>query len=793
MLRDRGTYVGRFLRRGKILMLLMLALALAVPGVVVAQSPGRGDKENELPTFKSRAGENAAVPGRLIVKYKEGVGKEEQARIRGQENLEKKEELGLIGAEVVKPKGHSVGQAIRDLNNRRDIEYAEPDFIQYPAGYTDEPRFAELWGINNTGQTISGSPGTANGDVNGKEASTRTLGSLSLVVAVIDNGVDFSHPDLSARAWRNPGESGNGKATNGLDDDRNGLVDDVNGWDYCGDDNTVHDANDSHGTHVSGTIAGSINNDGVVGVAPNVKIMALKFICAQGGSTSDAILAIQYARSKGVKLSNNSWGGGGFSQALRDAISDSGSLFVAAAGNGGGDGVGDDNDTTPTYPASYDSPNILAVAAVDNQGDLASFSNFGATSVDISGPGVSILSSIPGSPARSTVTLSSVGTSGKAVAAGFGADEIGAATKRAAFFTKAFKAVGRGAQKVVLVDDDRSSTTSGYPDAGASISAAIRSATGAAPRVIDVKGASNGPALSQLQGKTVVWATGQAFSSGSAGTTLTATDLRTLTNFLNGGGKLVLTGMDALWSVENTPFVTDILKLRVDSDVARKTSSFSGSSGTTFAGESYTLNSATALPNFHDGLDPANAAALTQGVYPGSAPSWAYFSGTSMATPHVTGVAALAASKYPDLRSNPALLKKVVMESGKRAPATAGKTVTGDMADARAVLFPRVTTTSPRPNATGFARTDNVTATFSEAMDGATISETTFTLRAGTTSVDAVVSYNAKTRQATLDPTTTLAPNTLYTASVGTGSARAKNTLGDPMFANKTWRFTTGP
>ena len=770
----------------------MLALALAIPGVVVAQSQGRGNMGDELPAFKSVAAENAAVPGQLIVKYEEGVGEVEQATIRRQENLERKGELGLIGAEVVKAKGHPVGQAIRDLNNRPGIEYAEPDYIQYPAGYADEPRFAELWGINNTGQTISGSPGTANGDVDGKEASARTLGSPNLVVAVIDDGVDFSHPDLSARAWKNPGESGSGKETNGLDDDHNGLVDDVNGWDYCGDDNTVHDAKDVHGTHVSGTIAGSINNSGVVGVAPNVKIMALKFICAQGGSTSDAILAIQYAKSKGVKLSNNSWGGGGFSQALKDAISDSGSLFVAAAGNGGSDGLGDNNDTTPSYPASYDSPNILAVAAVDNRGDLGSFSNFGATSVDISGPGVSILSSIPGSAAQSTVTLSSVGALGKAVAAGFGADEIGTATKRAAFFTRAFTAVGRGTQQVVLVDDDRSSTTAGYPDAGASISAGIRSATGAAPQVIDVKGASNGPALSQLQGKTVVWSTGQAFTSGSAGATLTAADLRTLTLFLNGGGKLVLTGMDALWSVENTPFVTGTLGLSVESDVAH-TTSFSGSSGTTFAGESYTLNSATALPNYHDSLHPANTSVVTQGVYPGSPPRWAYFSGTSMATPHVTGVAALAASKYPDLRSNPEQLKKVVLDSGKKAPATAGKTVTGDIADAQAALFPRVTATSPMPGATGFARTDNVTATFSEAMNSATISATTFTLKAGTTSVDAVVSYNAKTRQATLDPTTTLAPNTLYTASVGVGSARPKNTLGDPMFANKTWTFTTGP
>jgi subtilisin family serine protease len=711
------------------LLLLVLALALAIPSVVAAQSAERGNTGDELPTFKSRSDEGAAVPGQLIVKYKESAGQAEQATIRRQEGLEIKEELGLIDAEVVRVEGRSVAEAARDLNLRADVEYAEPDFIQYPAGYADEPRFAELWGLHNTGQTISGSPGTANVDVNGLEASSRTLGSPSLVVAVIDDGVDFSHPDLSARAWKNPGESGSGKETNGVDDG-NGFVDDVNGWDFCGDDNTVHDAEDFHGTHVSGTIAGSINNRGVVGVAPNVKIMALKFLCEEGGSNSDNILAIQYAKSKGVKLSNNSYGCTGcFSQALKDAIDASGSLFVASAGNGGGDGVGDDNDVTPHYPDGYTSSNILSVAAINNNGNLGGFSNFGATSVDISAPGVSVLSSIPGSPSMSAMTLSSVSTSGKAVTAGFGADEIGNATKRASFFTKAFTAVGRGTQQVVLVDDDRSSTNSAYPDARASISAAIQSSTGTAPEVIDVNAESNGPALSQLSGKTVVWATGQAFSSGAAGTTLTATDQTTLTNFLNGGGKLVLTGMDALWLIESSTFVTGTLKLNADSDITGKTT-FSGSSGTAFAGESYALNSATALSDYHDHLDPANSSAVSQGVYPGTASSWAYFNGTSMAAPHVTGAAALAASKYPSLKNNPVFFKKVLMDSGKRVSATVGKTVTGDMVDAQAALFPRVTVTSPRPNATGFPRTDNITATFSEAMNSTTIKATTFILTA---------------------------------------------------------------
>ncbi|MDX6381150.1 MAG: hypothetical protein QOI57_2174, partial [Rubrobacteraceae bacterium] len=167
--------------------------------------------------------------------------------------------------------------------------------------------------------------------------------------------------------------------------------------DFYNNDNSVFDTadGDKHGTHVSGTIAASVNNQGVVGVAPNVKILALKFLGPQGGSTSDAIAAVEYATQMGMRMgmriSNNSWGGGSYSQALKDAIDSSGMLFVAAAGN-----ASNNNDTTPFYPASYTSPNILSVAAVNDQGNLASFSNYGASSVDISAPGVEVLSSVPG-------------------------------------------------------------------------------------------------------------------------------------------------------------------------------------------------------------------------------------------------------------------------------------------------------------------------------------------------------------------------------------------------------------
>ena len=781
---------------------LLVVLAAILPGGATAQPAQPSAPTHEIPAFRAPA-EETVVPGQVIVKYGEAVGASEQAALRRQENLKKRMDLGLIGAEVVKVRGRSAEQAIRDLNARADVEYAEPNFKVYPTGFADEPRFSELWGLHNTGQTVDGSTGTADVDVNGKEASARTQGSPTPEVAVIDDGVDFSHPDLSARRWVNPGETPN----NGVDDDANGYVDDVNGWDVCHRDNTVHDdGDDSHGTHVSGTIAASVNGQGVVGVAPNVEIMALKFLSDNGtgsgcNSTAGAIEAIGYAKKMGVKISNNSWGGGAFSRALKDAIDSSGQLFVAAAGNGGADSVGDNNDATPMYPASYASPNILSVAAANNRGGLGGFSNYGKTSVDISAPGVSILSSVPGNTGDPAAVLSSVGSSGKALTAGFGAEEIGTTAKQASFFGKAFQAIGRGSQQVVLVDDDGSDIEfSGTVDVGPTVAAAIQSATGSPPQTIRVAD-GDGPSLSHLSGKTVVWATGEAFFSGwdSNGNMiyeiLTPADQATLTNFLNGGGRLVVTGRDALYLITESAFVATTLDLAVDEDTYTQT--FTGASGTAFAGESYAFDSALA-DEFgglsHDGIAPAASTAKTQGGYDPTPAGWESWPGTSMAAPHVSGTAALVASKYPGLLKQPLAVKKIIMDTGKPLSATAGKTVTGDMVDARAALFPRVTAMAPKPNTTGIRGDSNATATFSEAMKGTTVNGKTFTLvKAGTTrKMSATVSYSSTKKKATLNPSANLAANTVYKATVKGKSTGVKNTSGDPMFESKVWKFKTG-
>ncbi len=257
-------------------------------------------------------------------------------------------------------------------------EVAFDKTISLTTANTNDPLIGEVWGLNN----IHG--------VDAETAWSVSSGADEVVVAVIDSGVDINHPDLSSIIWTNDNEIAN----NGIDDDSNGFIDDVNGWDFTSEyDNTPQDEH-GHGTHVSGTISAIRNNsEGIAGVADNVKIMPLRFLDKDGfGVTSWAISALEYAVANGAQISNNSWGGGGYEPALYSAIAaaqQQNHLFVAAAGNSG-----QNSDINPMYPAAYDLSNIISVAAINSNGGLAGFSNYGVNSVDIAAPGVSILSTM---------------------------------------------------------------------------------------------------------------------------------------------------------------------------------------------------------------------------------------------------------------------------------------------------------------------------------------------------------------------------------------------------------------
>jgi subtilisin family serine protease len=332
-----------------------------------------------------------AVKGELIVGFEPGLSRAEENAILKAAGGTSKKRFGQIDAVLVKVKDDEETAVTKALSSDSRVSYVEPNHVLTVAVTPNDPDFSRLWGLDNTGQT----GGTADRDVDAPEAWDLATGDPNIVVAVTDTGVDFTHPDLAAQRWVNTLDP-----VNGADDDGNGLVDDWSGWDFVNDDNAPDDDN-GHGTHVSGTIgAVGDNGVGVVGVNWNVKVMALKFLNSAGsGSTADAIASTLYAADHGADVSSNSWGGGPFDQALLNAIeygASRGMLFVAAAGNDSRN-----NDVTPTYPATYDSDAVLAVAATDHNDGMAFFSSYGAKTVDLGAPGVGIYSTWPGNSYRS--------------------------------------------------------------------------------------------------------------------------------------------------------------------------------------------------------------------------------------------------------------------------------------------------------------------------------------------------------------------------------------------------------
>jgi len=264
--------------------------------------------------------------------------------------------------------------------------------------------------------TAIGPAGTTNqfGSQAEKAWDAGLVGSKSVVVGIVDEGFQIDHPDIAANVWVNPFD-----APDGIDNDGNGYVDDVNGWDFNSNDKTVYDgAEDDHGTHVAGTIGGvGGNGTGVAGVNWNVTMISTKFLGPNGGTLANAVKALDYLTDlknrHGINIvaSNNSWGGGGYSSALHSAIirgANAGILFIAAAGNGGSDGLGDNNDSVANYPSNYSTLQgttttkaasyeaVVAVAALNSNGLLASYSNYGSTTVDIAAPGTGIYSTLPG-------------------------------------------------------------------------------------------------------------------------------------------------------------------------------------------------------------------------------------------------------------------------------------------------------------------------------------------------------------------------------------------------------------
>ena len=414
--------------------LLLAALACAV----LAGAAGAGAGSRPAERSYSTAIRGNYVPGQVIVGYRAHTSRAEIARAHGRVPARVTQRFANMRIEVVRlATGLSVSQAVRRYERDPAVAFAEPNYLRSPQVTPTDDLFGDLWGLNNTGQshpvadadgddTADPSSGLTDADIDAPEAWDTQMGN-GTVVAVIDNGVDVSHPDLSGQLWTNPDDP-----PGGGDDDGNGLTDDVNGWDFANNDATLLDTLPhfpvfEHGTHVAGTIAGEPNNNGIVGVCPGCKIMVLKIARDSDGRLVESaeIAALAYAKAHRVKIANMSFGGPDWSNAERNAIKNSGLLAVVSAGNEAFDndmflsadigGSPDPDIFSPSFPASFTLGNIIAVGASNDHNENAystechavtglglskaecAFTNWGHDSVDLAAPGVDIESSVPSS------------------------------------------------------------------------------------------------------------------------------------------------------------------------------------------------------------------------------------------------------------------------------------------------------------------------------------------------------------------------------------------------------------
>jgi subtilisin family serine protease len=384
-------------------------------GIFAGAFTGAGEAQSPVrePSFE---------PNQVLVQFRVGATAGERGRARARVNAAREEVVlaadrrsdGKGDLELLRiPPGLAVAAAVRGLTADVAVEFAEPNWIYEHQLVANDTYYTSgsLWGMYGAATT----PANQHGSQAGEAWRAGHVGSAAVYVGIIDEGVMATHADLGANVWRNPFEP-----IDGVDNDGNGYVDDVRGWDFDGNNNTTFDGTqDDHGTHVAGTIGAVGGNAiGVAGVNWNVTMIPAKFLGRRGGTTANAVKAVDYITDLktlhrlNIVATNNSWGGGGFSQALLDAINRAGDadiLFVAAAGNGGRDGVGDNNDTTGNYPSNYvctpatlDYDCVIAVAAITSSGGKSGFSNYGAKTVDIGAPGSAIYSTLPGKNGAST-------------------------------------------------------------------------------------------------------------------------------------------------------------------------------------------------------------------------------------------------------------------------------------------------------------------------------------------------------------------------------------------------------
>jgi len=669
---------------------------------------------------------NEYVDGEILVKYKKDKvnletlsGRLKATNLTAVKSLGVKRYIKKSNLSVLSvSSSQSLDAKVAELKADPNVEYAEPNYKRYVSDIPTNDTYRDrLWGLDNTGQTIAGDQGTITGtagaDIHAVNAWNINEGTnASVIVAVIDTGVAYNHPDLAANMW----DGSNCKDENGV-----AIVGGCNhGYDFADGDATPLPVDSSHGTHVSGTIAGVKNNSkGVVGVAPHVKIMAVRF----GFDVASEVQAIDFATQNGAKVINASYGGSTFSQAEYDAINRfraAGGIFVAAAGN---DGL--NNDSNHSYPSDYDLDNIISVAATDQHDALASFSNFSTTSVDVGAPGVNILSTIADSlqfvENFASTTLFSIPTN----------------WTRGGVTTNHWGVLNYGGNKALFGD------TIQFPYTKNS-DTTIDSPT------INLGGTTTGATISfnamcDTEYTTTDWRDYMELEYSSDGSTFTPAqdpfyggDFQWDEAYLNGN-----TGPGAAsYFFSGVPIPTQDLT----SNFKFRYRWVTNATNNHFAGCS---------------VDDISVDAVGDG----SDERYDYYSGTSMATPHVAGLAALLFGYQPTLTA--AQVRSTILSSGDSLSSLAGKTVTGKRINAANALL----AVDPVKQITSFAfASPAATGTISES--GKTI---TFTVPHGTT-VTALIPTIA-INGATVSPASGVAEDftspVVYTVTAHDGSTQA--------------------
>jgi subtilisin family serine protease len=601
--------------------LLLLALALICFAPRASASP--------FPEPSGRP--DGFVPGQVIVKFRGGTPAAKRAAVVRDRNARVLQSSPLPGVRLLGlPVGASVVATAAALERDPAVAWAEPNARRQGGAVPSDALFGQQWALHNTGQAVNGDPpGTAGADIRAPEAWDRTTGSPNVKVAVIDSGVNLNSPDLAPNIWHNPGETGGGRESNGIDDDGNGYVDDWRGWDWVQNDNEPLD-NFGHGTHVAGIIGARGNNGiGTTGVAWNTTIIPLRVADNLDQSSCFGMAsAVAYAAAAGARVINASIWGHTPCQAEEDAIAAaSDSLFVTIAGND--DGV--NNDAAPSYPCNFPEPNIVCVAATDQRDQLAGFSNYGPNSVDLAAPGVSIRSTMPKwGPTQILLSDDFSNPLGSRWSTGGSPNSWGRQTD--IFHSPSFSLADSPYSYYSNNANNYVELNQGNLD--------LRNETDCAATVWVKTTLGSGDALyAETASDKVDWAFVSAWSGTSSGFEQSYVDLG-----------------------------------RVEGDSSGALAFAFGADG-----------SGTADGVYLDDFAAKCVPTLTH--YTGADDEYGFDYGTSMAAPHVAGVAALVLSLDPTMST--AALKARILGSVDPLPSLAGKTVTGGRLDAaRAVGVP---------------------------------------------------------------------------------------------------------